>query len=74
MAARKKKTTKKTRKKVAVKAAKTAAAAPEAPPVRSPGGTPPDLEEVTARLEALTLWEVSHLLGEAILRRKQETD
>jgi hypothetical protein len=31
-------------------------------------------EEVTTRLEALTLWEVSHLLGEAILRRKQETD
>jgi hypothetical protein len=31
-------------------------------------------EEVTTRLEELTLLEVSHLLGEAILRRKQETE
>ncbi|MHC5052601.1 MAG: Rho termination factor N-terminal domain-containing protein, partial [Planctomycetota bacterium] len=47
MAARKKKKKTTRKKKTTVKAA---AAAPEAPPVRSPGGTPPDLAEVTARL------------------------
>ena len=45
MAARKKKKT--TRKKAPTK---VATATPDAPPVRSPGGTPPDLDEVTARL------------------------
>jgi transcription termination factor Rho len=45
MAARKKKKT--TRKKTSTK---VATATPDAPPVRSPGGTPPDLDEVTARL------------------------
>jgi len=46
MAARKKKK-KTTRKKTSTK---MATATPDAPPVRSPGGTPPDLAEVTARL------------------------
>ncbi len=48
MAARKKKKKTTRKKKTSVKSAATAT--PEAPPVRSPGGTPPDLEEVTARL------------------------
>ena len=31
-------------------------------------------EKVTSQLEALTLLEVNHLLGEAILRQKNETE